>query len=104
MIRVSSCCHCSTNEWRSDMLDTAYRIPMFWLCSWAETGAMRATASPDDAWLRRVFLPNYQVQEAARYARISPQTVINWQKGAAGPTLASREHRAALSYVQLIEV
>ena len=67
-------------------------------------GAMPATAPSQDAWRRRLFLPNYQVQEAAKYARISPQTVVQWQKGGAGPALAVRDRRIALSYMQLIEV
>jgi len=64
---------------------------------------MPAVATSHDAWRRRLFLPNYQVQEAARYARIAPQTVVHWQKGTAGP-LAPRDRREALSYLQLIEV
>jgi uncharacterized protein (DUF433 family) len=64
-----------------------------------------AVAEPsENAWRRRLFLPNYQVQEAAKYAQIAPQTVVQWQKGAAGPALAPRERRTALSYMQLIEV
>ncbi len=65
---------------------------------------MPAAARPQDAWRRRLYLPNYQVQEAARYAQIAPQTVVQWQKGNAGAALAPREEREALSYMQLIEV
>jgi uncharacterized protein (DUF433 family) len=50
-----------------------------------------------------LFLPNYQVQEAARYARIAPQTIVQWQKGNRG-ALAPRPHREALSYLELVEV
>jgi uncharacterized protein (DUF433 family) len=64
----------------------------------------RAVPHSDDAWRRRLVIPNYQVQEAAKYARIAPQTVVHWQKGAAGPALAPRVPRLALSYMQLIEV
>jgi uncharacterized protein (DUF433 family) len=65
---------------------------------------MASVAESEEAWRRRIFLPNYQVQEAARYAHVAPQTVVQWQKGAAGPALAPREQRVALSYMQLIEV
>ena len=52
-----------------------------------------------------MYLPNYQIGEAARYAHISAQTVAAWHKGADDRrTLSSKEHRAALSYMQLIEV
>jgi uncharacterized protein (DUF433 family) len=64
---------------------------------------MTVAAGPDDAWRRRLFLPNYQVQEAARYARIAPQTIVQWQKGNRG-ALAPRPHREALSYLELVEV
>jgi uncharacterized protein (DUF433 family) len=63
-----------------------------------------ARSSPEEAWRRRLVLPTYQVQEAARYAHVAPQTVWWWQKGAGGPALAPREPRKALSYMQLIEV
>jgi hypothetical protein len=65
---------------------------------------MLASASSANGWRRRLYLPNYQVREAAKYAGIAPQTVVQWQKGAAGPILAPREEREALSYLQLIEV
>jgi uncharacterized protein (DUF433 family) len=62
------------------------------------------TAAPSqDAWRRRLFLPNYQVQEAARYARVTPQTIVQWQKGNRG-ALAPRPHRESLSYLELVEV
>jgi uncharacterized protein (DUF433 family)/DNA-binding transcriptional MerR regulator len=64
---------------------------------------MRASTSPPNDWRRRIRLPHYQVREAARYAKISPQTVIYWQKGT-GPLLVPRDAREALSYVQLIEI
>jgi uncharacterized protein (DUF433 family)/DNA-binding transcriptional MerR regulator len=57
----------------------------------------------DEPWRRRLFLPAYQIAEAANYAQISPQTVVAWHKiGAA--LLKERERRAALNYMQLIEV
>jgi hypothetical protein len=51
-------------------------------------------------WKRRLFIPNYQVGEAARYAGIDPQTVAAWHKR----MLSKREKRAELSYLQLIEL
>jgi hypothetical protein len=57
----------------------------------------------DEPWRRRMYLPSYQVGEAAAYAQISSQTVVAWHK--IGATLfVGREERAALSYMQLIEV
>lgn len=58
---------------------------------------------PDQPWRRRLYLPNYQIAEAAHYAQISPQTVVAWHN-IAKATLSAREKRAALSYMQLIEV
>lgn len=57
----------------------------------------------DQPWRRRLYLPSYQLAEAARYAQISPQTVAAWHK-IEKATLSAREKRAALSYMQLIEV
>jgi uncharacterized protein (DUF433 family) len=65
--------------------------------------AMSAVSPSKEPWRRRLFLPNYQVQEAARYARIAPQTIVLWQKGNAG-ALAPRPNREALSYLELVEV
>lgn len=47
-----------------------------------------------------MFVPNYQVGEAARYAQVSPQTVTAWHRR----MLSERSRRAELSYMQLIEV
>jgi uncharacterized protein (DUF433 family) len=57
----------------------------------------------DEPWRRRLFLPSYQIAEAAVYAQISPQTVAAWHRIEAS-LLKEREKRAALSYMQLIEV
>lgn len=65
---------------------------------------MAATPSRAEPWRRRLFVPNYQVGEAARYAHVSPQTVVDWHKDGGRKTLSAREKRAALSYMQLIEV
>lgn len=57
-----------------------------------------------EPWKRRLYIPNYQIQEAARYARITPATVATWHKVGDRKTLSSKEGKAALSYMQLIEV
>lgn len=57
-------------------------------------------------WGRRLFLPAYQVNEAARYAGVSAATVAAWHNASESRSapLDARSHRAALSYLQLIEV
>jgi uncharacterized protein (DUF433 family)/DNA-binding transcriptional MerR regulator len=64
---------------------------------------MAVTREP---WRARLTIPNYQVQEAARYARVSPQTVRYWHRvGSQNQTLlVPRESGEALSYMELIEV
>jgi uncharacterized protein (DUF433 family) len=47
-----------------------------------------------------LFIPNYQVGEAARYAQVDPQTVAAWHAS----TLPERAKRVPLNYMQLIEV
>jgi len=59
---------------------------------------------PIQPWRRRMYLPNYQIGEVARYAQISPQTVAAWHRPNDRRTLSQKEQRAALSYMQLIEV
>ena len=58
-------------------------------------------------WRSRLYIPNYRIREAARYAHLSSQTVANWH-GRPGAnhksTLSTKEQGAALSYLQLIEV
>lgn len=56
-------------------------------------------------WLRRLMLPAYRVKDAARYARVSPQTILNWQRTQGDrPTISHREDGRSLSYLQLIEL
>lgn len=58
-------------------------------------------------WRSRLYVPNYRIREAARYAHLSPQTVAKWH-GKPGnnrkPALSAKEKGASLSYLQLIEV
>ena len=55
---------------------------------------------------RRLYLPAYQVGEAARYAQTAPQTVSYWHysTGQLGPALPGSQRRQPLSYMELIEV
>ena len=57
-----------------------------------------------EPWRRRLFIPNYQLREAARYAKITSTTVADWHKIGKRKTLSDREGKASLSYMQLIEV
>lgn len=61
---------------------------------------------PDEPWRRRLYLPNYAIGEAARYAGVSSQTVAAWHKvgGRKGLALSKKVKNEALSYMQLIEV
>ena len=58
----------------------------------------------DEPWRRRLYLPAYQVGEAAKYAHISPHTVAAWHQIKKTQVLTHREKRASLNYFQLIEV
>jgi len=58
----------------------------------------------EEFWRRRLYVPNYRIGDAARYARISPQTVAAWHRTGVRPTLSQKEKGDALSYLQLIEV
>lgn len=57
-------------------------------------------------WKRRLTLPAYQVNEAARYADVTSQTIRNWQSKGNGDksAVAQREKGNSLSYFQLVEV
>lgn len=69
---------------------------------------MPTSAGPhkSPAWRRRLYLPAYQVTEAARYAGASSQTIHSWHYGGGplGPTLPGKERGTPLSYLQLVEV
>lgn len=66
------------------------------------------TPIPESAfWRARLYVPNYHIREAARYAHIAPQTVSSWHKPLSSNrrgTLSTKNKGAALSYLQLIEV
>ncbi len=64
------------------------------------------TTGSSELWRRRLRLPAYAVRDAARYAHVSVQTILSWQKaqGEYVPALAERERGDALSYLQLVEL
>lgn len=58
-------------------------------------------------WRSRLYVPNYRIREAARYAHLSAQTVAKWHSKPGSnrkSTLSAKDKGAALSYLQLIEV
>lgn len=59
-----------------------------------------------EPWRRRLYLPAYQVGDAARYAGTSAQSVAYWhyRGGSLGPALPGKTRRQPLTYLQLIEV
>lgn len=66
---------------------------------------MNAVPAETELWKKRLWVPNYGVGEAARYAHTSGQTIRNWQRlGNKRPALGPREPGQALSYLQLIEL
>lgn len=67
---------------------------------------LTSTSASKAPWVRRLVLPAYQVKDAARYAGVSSQTILNWQKKQVGQssTLSGRDKGQALSYLQLIEL
>lgn len=68
---------------------------------------MNMAVPESEFWKSRLFVPNYRVREAARYADIAPQTVSSWHSKPGAnqrSTLSTKDKGAALSYLQLIEV
>lgn len=58
-----------------------------------------------EPWRRRLTLPAYQVNEAAQYAKVTTQTIRNWQdRGDEAAAVSRRDKGSALSYLQLVEV
>jgi DNA-binding transcriptional MerR regulator len=60
-------------------------------------------SNPAEPWRKRLNIPAYQIGEAARYARISSQTVTAWHK-IDKRVLPEKRSRERLSYLQLIEL
>jgi uncharacterized protein (DUF433 family) len=71
-----------------------------------EETAIPATAAQQPLWMARLKVPNYQIGEAARYARVASGTVRAWHSDTtrAGKTLSQRDAGSSLSYLQLVEV
>lgn len=68
---------------------------------------MNMAVSGSDFWRTRLYVPNYRIREAARYASLSAQTVAKWHSKPGSnrkSTLSLKPQGAALSYLQLIEV
>jgi len=68
---------------------------------------MNMALAGQEFWRSRLYVPNYRIREAARYAHLSTQTVAKWHtKPGANrrSTLSTKEKGASLSYLQLIEV
>jgi uncharacterized protein (DUF433 family) len=68
---------------------------------------VNAPVPEKEFWRARLFVPNYRIREAARYAHLSPQTVASWHSKPGSnrkSTLSTKDKGGALSYLQLIEV
>jgi len=58
-----------------------------------------------EPWKRRLYLPAYNISEAARYARTSMQTITYWHyRPSKYGALLPKAKRKPLSYLQLVEV
>lgn len=58
-----------------------------------------------EPWKRRLYLPAYNISEAARYSRTSTQTITYWHYGPSKyGVLLPKARRKPLSYLQLVEV
>lgn len=66
----------------------------------------RTAPNGSPPWLRRLYLPAYSIQEAAKYSKTNARVVSSWHYagGTLGPALPGRERKRPLSYLQLIEV
>lgn len=74
---------------------------------WRRRKIVNIRASDSDFWRARLYVPNYRIRDAARFAHLSSQTVASWhgKPGSnARSTLSQKDKGAALSYLQLIEV
>jgi uncharacterized protein (DUF433 family) len=68
------------------------------------SGLATAGGNRAEPWRKRLSIPAYQVGEAARYAQVSPQTVVAWHKSDDRRVLSEKQDRERLSYLQLIEL
>lgn len=68
---------------------------------------MNMAVSEREFWRSRLYVPNYRIREAARYAHLSSQTVAKWHRKPGSnrkSPLSVKATGASLSYLQLIEV
>jgi len=67
---------------------------------------MSAKKRDKELWRARLYAPAFRIQDAARYAEISAQTVARWHNltGTNRSVLSHKQPREALSYLQLIEL
>ncbi len=67
---------------------------------------MPEAARKVEPWFRRLYLPAYQIVDAARYAQTKAGTVTYWHYhgGGLGPVFPDRTRRQPLSYLELVEV
>lgn len=56
-----------------------------------------------ESWMRDLYLPAYQVSEAAKYVGVHPNTISAWHYRG-DPVLPGRTKGRMLSYLELIEV
>ena len=66
---------------------------------------MNARLRHIDPLFRRLYLPTYQLKDAARYAKVHVGTLAYWhyRSGRLGPVLPDRVPRRPLSYLELVE-
>lgn len=59
-----------------------------------------------ELWRKRLHLPAYRLGEAALFSKVSPQTVVDWERQSnwKAPALSRRDPRQGLSFLQLIEL
>lgn len=58
------------------------------------------------AWKRRLYIPTYRVGDAARYAGVTTQTILNWQSATPfeKQAISTRSKGDSLNYLQLVEL
>lgn len=66
----------------------------------------KAAETIGEPWRRRLYLPAYQIADAARYSGAAAQTVSSWHNrdSGIGPALPRRRKGQPLSYLELAEV
>jgi uncharacterized protein (DUF433 family) len=67
---------------------------------------LEVVARTTELWRERLHLPAYRLGEAATYSKVSPQTVVDWERqyNSRSAVLSRRASREGLSFLQLIEL